>query len=251
MENAYLNTAKRDFEASKLLFQNKLYPESIYHLQQCHEKIVKSFCIALNVIQKDKARQEISHFAHRMHLLFIKKIKNILSNVEQNKDHDIFSEYNENDAKRSLENIYNRYLNNDKKLLKQTIEEIKSVNSTDFWHLLGLILKKFIKKPQTIDYLTDTFRIIFKGRFKIEEYYESFKSFYFLSTVPILTSVHDQKTRYPEFENGNIYRPEIFYTEDNLIMKNFDLLIMITEYIIQFTENVINGKENFFEKSEN
>jgi len=90
MENAYLNTAKRDFKVSKLLYRDILYPESIYHLQQCHEKIVKSFCIALNVIEKDKARQEISHFAHRMHLLLIKKMKNILFNIEQNKDHDFF-----------------------------------------------------------------------------------------------------------------------------------------------------------------
>lgn len=251
MENAFLNMAKRDFEASKLLYQNKLYPESIYHLQQCHEKTVKSFSIALNVIKQNEARKKISHFGHRFLPLFTEKLKEILFNAEQNKDHDIFSDYNEEEAKAFFKDLYNRYLNNDKGLLKQTYKEIKSAYSSDFWHLFGLILKGFINKPKIINSIIDLFRIIFKGKLKIEKYFESFKSFYFLSTVSILTSVHDQRTRYPELENNNIFKPESFYSEDNLIINNYDLLTKITENIIQFTDNVINGKETFFEKLEN
>jgi len=162
-----------------------------------------------------------------------------------------FSDYNEEEANAELRNLYNRYRNNDIELCKKTYDELKEVSKLDFWNLLGHILKGFIKKHDLVDSIIKFFRKTLKDRLKIEKHFESLKSFYFLSTVPILTSVHDQKTRYPEFENGNIYRPEYFYTENKLIIKNFDLLTIITENIIQFTENVINGKETFFEKLEN
>ena len=56
-----LEIAKKDLEAAKLLFNNRLYPQSIFYLQQCNEKAIKSYGLKLKIITELEAKEEIIH----------------------------------------------------------------------------------------------------------------------------------------------------------------------------------------------
>jgi hypothetical protein len=46
----FLNCAKEDFESAKILYGHEIYSLAIYHLQQCVEKIWKSFLLFNGII---------------------------------------------------------------------------------------------------------------------------------------------------------------------------------------------------------
>jgi hypothetical protein len=52
--NDLLFVAKQDFEASKVLDDKKLYGQSVYHLQQCVEKITKAFGLWTRFIEEEE-----------------------------------------------------------------------------------------------------------------------------------------------------------------------------------------------------
>ena len=53
--------AQYDLEASKVLYRNRLYMESLFYFQQAVEKIVKSLGLVLNKISENDLRQGIGH----------------------------------------------------------------------------------------------------------------------------------------------------------------------------------------------
>ena len=57
---ASIEDAKVDIEASKVLFEKRIYSRSVYSLQQCVEKACKAFGYALGIIKKQKTIGHIS-----------------------------------------------------------------------------------------------------------------------------------------------------------------------------------------------
>jgi hypothetical protein len=59
--------AKRDFEASKILARNGTYPLSVYHLQQCIEKMTKAYGLFSGYIKREelyiKKNKSIGHIS--------------------------------------------------------------------------------------------------------------------------------------------------------------------------------------------
>ena len=53
--------AMRDFEASKLLFKRKLYPQAIFMLQQSLEKSMKAILLKLNLVSIKELKEKIRH----------------------------------------------------------------------------------------------------------------------------------------------------------------------------------------------
>lgn len=57
----YLDCAKYDIEAAKILYESKINSLAVYHLQQAIEKECKSVAIALLYVHPDKVKKEIYH----------------------------------------------------------------------------------------------------------------------------------------------------------------------------------------------
>lgn len=59
-----IKIAQKDFEAAKLLFERRLYPQAIYMLQQSLEKAIKASLLKLDIIEtEEELREEIGHSA--------------------------------------------------------------------------------------------------------------------------------------------------------------------------------------------
>ena len=63
----FLEIAKTDLRAAKCLFCEKLYPQSVFHLQQSIEKAVKSFGIWNKIISETEARNAVGHKAWKVY----------------------------------------------------------------------------------------------------------------------------------------------------------------------------------------
>lgn len=79
----FLEIAKRDLEATKFLFNRKLYPHSVFYLQQAIEKATKSLGIWNKTITVDEAKNTIKHGAWRIYLKIINEMKNKVVKFEK------------------------------------------------------------------------------------------------------------------------------------------------------------------------
>lgn len=64
MKNEYytlLEISKEDLNASKLLFENEMYPQSLFYFQQSAEKLVKYIGLKEEVIEKSDLQKKVSH----------------------------------------------------------------------------------------------------------------------------------------------------------------------------------------------
>lgn len=68
---ALLEMAKKDLDASKVLFGGKLYPQAVFHLQQSVEKAVKSFGIYERAITEDR----LERFRHDPVKVYMKMVE--------------------------------------------------------------------------------------------------------------------------------------------------------------------------------
>jgi len=57
-----IDVALSDFEASKTLFERKLYPQAVFMLQQSLEKAIKAALLKLNLIHPDELERKIGHY---------------------------------------------------------------------------------------------------------------------------------------------------------------------------------------------
>jgi HEPN domain-containing protein len=53
-----IKIAQKDFEAAKLLFERRLYPQAIYMLQQSLEKAIKASLLKLDIIEPKRSLRE-------------------------------------------------------------------------------------------------------------------------------------------------------------------------------------------------
>lgn len=72
-KRALIDIANEDLDASKLLYQNKMFPHSIFYLQQSVEKLVKHLGITNDVIKPSELQSKISHKAEKIFKRLAKK----------------------------------------------------------------------------------------------------------------------------------------------------------------------------------
>lgn len=82
--HSWLEVSQEDLKASKLLFDNKLYPQSIFYYQQAVEKLIKYFGLKNNIIQEKETRR-VSHASSK---IFKKAIKQLHQHIPLNSDVD-------------------------------------------------------------------------------------------------------------------------------------------------------------------
>ena len=84
MSKELLNIAKLDLEASRVLYENQLYPQAIFYFQQSVEKANKSLALVTKQVTEKELYRNIGHEAIKIHEKAIKRQKD---KYEQFNDH--------------------------------------------------------------------------------------------------------------------------------------------------------------------
>ncbi len=130
-----LEIAKKDLEASKLLFSNGLYPHAVFYLQQAIEKAVKSFGIWYKIINEDEAKKYIGHKAWKLYykifdevLKMIPILEDYLNKLPELRNVRLIKEFNLSQLKSILQDYE-----------KQKEKYIKKASNLSYEELLNII----------------------------------------------------------------------------------------------------------------
>jgi len=271
--NDLLFVARQDFEASKALYEKKLYSQSVYHLQQCVEKITKAFGLWSGFIEEKelyprkkkenflikilrkagfyKKEEYIGHISPKVFVLllrkkFIKKYTSLLSSQIKN-----------NGIKQLIKN-YNNELKNLEKSINKT-QKLATLSNEDISKFLEVsntylnILEKIDKRKLNSlllrfrmgitsrlegESLFNILDMINKGFIKIENKMEHIfrgcSALIFLYPLSIITYPHFTYTRYPT----NKLKPQD-YNENLGIITLLPEIIMHVGKVIENLENLI------------
>ena len=77
-----LEIAKKDLEATKILFNNMLYAQAIFYLQQCIEKAIKSLGIKRKIITESDLWKEIGHKALKVFSKSYNQFRNEIASLD-------------------------------------------------------------------------------------------------------------------------------------------------------------------------
>ena len=83
MKEALFDISRQDLEASKLLFENKFYPQAIFFLQQSVEKATKSFGILGKIINLEEARYDVGHDPLKIYKKMMKSLQKKMEYFEE------------------------------------------------------------------------------------------------------------------------------------------------------------------------
>jgi len=71
LARGFLECSKQDIQATRLLYERRIFPLSVYHLQQAIEKATKAYALAFFVISKE----DLTEIGHKSPMAFIKMLK--------------------------------------------------------------------------------------------------------------------------------------------------------------------------------
>ncbi len=246
IEKKLLEIGKRDLDSAILLYESKFFSHAIFSLQQSIEKCVKSYGIISNTIEEKDLAKKINHLPHKVFSrLFDKK----LTELKKRKNHKSFipemipphqRNRNYDDEIGRLEDVYNQTKNVQiaDDISSQEIErfiananEIESMKISNDERLYELIKDDYIKTnthfkeffskgenneqivkdiedsinnpDEVVENLVNKEKVNFDNRKK-----ENYISYVWVN-LSILTSPHEQTSRYPSSQTGN--SPDEFY----------------------------------------
>lgn len=75
MVGGLIQYAEKDLESAELLFEKRLYPPSIFHLQQAIEKLAKAFALSLGLVEEKElyGKGGIGHISPRSFILILRE----------------------------------------------------------------------------------------------------------------------------------------------------------------------------------
>ncbi|MEM3908054.1 MAG: HEPN domain-containing protein, partial [Nitrososphaerota archaeon] len=199
----FLKCAKEDIEATKLLYEERLIPLSVYHLQQAVEKTTKAYALALSIV----TIRELREIEHKSPLVFIKLLKkrwvvsyiNLLKILypQMIKDFDI------DEVEKIIRNKQKELAEIPKNVTISYLTSIKEMRND--LPKIYLQVKKFVDllKPLTNDQ-TENLKRALEATFSSGTV-TSFISLYLLS---VITYPHYIFTRYPDGE----IKPSDYYS---------------------------------------
>lgn len=255
LANGFYQVAKDDFVISKILYNTKEYPNAIYHLQQAVEKLSKAFGLLNGFIDVDTFEKKISHNSEKIFKNPIRKHQEELKeSIELEKLFPDFYKYeidgNSMDLTGESRKIYTatqKMIHLDPKKYKWapinvidkmldavqalniqnhlSIEEVKSKFPSLYSSSLSQLEKKTGKKLQevlpSLEELDEYSSLIHEVFFqKMPLFLYTYNSLFFLS---LLTSMHNQSTRYPCKCCGDL--PKNQYNLETPIVIKFKRLI--------------------------
>lgn len=261
-------TAIQDLNSVEVLYKSKHYNVALFQLQQSIEKIVKSFGIKANIIEPKDIVKKINHLPHKVFIHFYQNqitelskyhempslIPNMVPPHQRGKSK---SEQNLKQLKKLSSEISNSEILKIKEIpveeIEKFIEDAKKLEkepSFDDDKLFAEIKDDFIKTNEHfIEY--------FKGDNNIKEISEEFirksdeivkskvmnyklsriqqRKFGYISYVwinlSLITSPHEQTTRYPSIENED--NPCNMYDENNTLIRHIPKLVEIMRKTIK------------------
>lgn len=86
MDAELLKIAKMDLRASRVLYENRLYPQSIFYFQQSVEKACKAYALLTNQVSEIELKKKISHDAIKIYEGAIKQQVIIFRFIKENID---------------------------------------------------------------------------------------------------------------------------------------------------------------------
>jgi len=119
-------TAVDDFNSSQILFDHKIYPNSIYHLQQSIEKLSKSYAIRFDLIEPNQLKK----IGHEGYKILKEPSKKVIKEIDRFKRTFITSEAFEESLAESKDsaNDFLELLNN---LTASDLEELQTLKEIE------------------------------------------------------------------------------------------------------------------------
>jgi hypothetical protein len=207
---ALIEIAREDLNASKLLYNNGLYPHSIFYLQQSIEKIIKHIGLTNKVIGANDLQKEIGHKTEKIFKKIVQRTSPITGDTHEILDQDYQAIVDINKSTPIAE------------LIPVVITYLKYYRNQEFsYELEDLInqVSSFIKEnnPQITEDI-DIGKFTNSGIQPFKEvwpkYYSSIMVLFILNSV---FSDYVSKVRYPIGEE--FIRPSNVYNKDNELVK--------------------------------
>jgi len=142
MSTELLNIAESDLEASRVLYENQLYPQAIFYFQQSVEKANKSLALVSKQVTEKELYRTIGHEAIKIHERAIKRQKD---KYEQFNEHlKLFPELKEIGF---LENFNNKREIRQFDFLLSYINEIK-LDKNKVIHISSWDIRRLLKEME-------------------------------------------------------------------------------------------------------
>lgn len=214
----YFQYAEIDYKSAKLLYDNKIYPSMVFHVQQAVEKLAKAYALYLGILKKNELRSKkdirgVNHESPMAFVLILKKkgamdlillISTILSLRWKNYE----------STRKQIED-FERLLQKRKELAKMSKAEIKSLvlKGEEIVNKLSKIDPRIVRGEVqkaklgfgvgarrmglTIDVATRKIFSVFGDLKAIKKVFDSLILFAKLYILAIITFPHSFYTRYP------------------------------------------------------
>jgi hypothetical protein len=236
MENksTLIEISEEDLNATRILYENKLFPQSIFFFQQSIEKLSKHLGISNEIIEPGKLQSEINHKS----LLIFSKLAKRTGELT-------------GDSELNIDNDYQKIINLHKiaplsellPIVKNTIEYYKNLPLPKNIEDIVLRVQDFTNRNKGSEKLTET-SLNNYNRFKLEEFFR-LMPMYICATMtlfmlsPIFSDLVS-KIRYPI--GDNFINPSKIYNLDHE-------LIIYLPYFIDCQEFNITSIRTFQEST--
>ncbi len=226
LAEGFLVLSKKDLVVSKCCYNKEDYTNSMYHLQQCTEKIVKAYGLALGILNKEG----LWDIKHQTPKAFIKMINEGKIKLYLN----------------SLKVLYST-LNTDTTMLQEVLDTKKdelallSYKKIKLYLDLGKKIDKALMNLKLDSILQNSLPNLFKSlnkestiSFSLSKFSSCFVKMYLIACI---TYPHESYTRYPD---GAIKPKQ--YTKDMGVVKAAPKIFEELEEPINLLENFIKLK---------
>jgi len=227
----FFDVARQDYEVSKLLYENGYYSSSIFHLQQCIEKALKSYLLAFGIITESELK-DINH----------KTPKGFLKLVNDQAIEKIFKLFTELMGSDQIKNLIEQYLENPSYWANLSYDEIIAICSLGKGYTQVVDDMKVLDK-QNLSKVENHLKNKYKKDIKLVDQKESIQNFGYstgkLLMLSFITFVHWNSTKYPD----EAIKPSN-YNKDFPIVKAFN-------DIAKETESVLNSLSEMYDYLKN
>ncbi len=227
-------TSKIDLKSSRTLYDQELYPQSIFYLEQSVEKITKAYAIILLGLDPKVAKDKITHKSPKTMLKKVDTFQEIHYEFKKN-----YHELNEIISDKNKEKICKMNLDDIESLLvaveetgKQleieiVFDQIRESKLID--NLIEIMIPIEISEKKVEKIKNEMFKILRK-KTSLEEMDRMIPALLYLS---LITFPHAEFSRYPALPEDEANLSPVDYNEDEVdIIKFIEKICNITEECI-------------------
>lgn len=246
----FLEIAKTDLKAAECLYEQALYPQAIFSLQQAVEKMTKAFGALSLDMTPEVMKKEIGHFPFQVFLCTLQRaIEPFITKNKSTSDNSIVNTAQQNstnhmDEIRQIEKILKKFMKLDNfstyiitAQLTPILMQIRSSNaSTELDSDLdnfAVSVEKFLDQQHDQIIIDNKDRICSMVRKILQDMMHIVNPLVFL--VIALPSNCVQNTRYP-MDKSN---PLQLYNIDHPLVKSFDNIAEVCTFTLERIENIL------------